>query len=295
VHEFDKCGKYQIQHHGDSILRMARVRAIASWKPVQAELVQHRRLPDGLIEALHQGEDQPDTYLLEIATYPEARVARQVMDDVALSWLGRHELPEVVVLFLHPRGNVVPAKSIKLNSRQGCTTWNASWRIVKLWEVPAEDLLGTGDVGVVPWVPLARFDGPPEPIIRECRARIDRIGSRVEKENLLAITQFLARLRYNDEALFDILGGRKAMIESPLVQELKKEWTEDAKREGLREGLREGEIKALMTVLIQRFGAKAQSLETEIKATGDDARLKDLIRHAVTCRSLASFRKMLTA
>jgi hypothetical protein len=26
----------------------------------------------------------------------------------------------------------------------------------------------------------------------------------------------------NDEALFEILGGRKAMIESPLLQELKK-------------------------------------------------------------------------
>ena len=107
MHEYDKCGKYQIQHHGDSILRMARARAIL------------------------------------------------------------------------------------------CTTWDASWRIIKLWEVPADDLLATGDVGVVPWVPLARFDGPPEPIIRECRARIEQVGSRVEKENLLAVTQFLARLRYN--------------------------------------------------------------------------------------------------
>ena len=53
-----------------------------------------------------------------------------------------------------------------------------------------------------------------------------------EKENLLAVTQFLARLRYNDEALFEILGGRKAMIESPLLQELKKEWTEEGKRRG---------------------------------------------------------------
>ena len=46
------------------------------------------------------------------------------------------------------------------------------------------------------------------------------------------------------------------MIESPLVQELKKEWTE----EGKREGLREGEIKALMTVLIRRFGTELRRL-----------------------------------
>ncbi len=77
------------------------------------------------------------------------------------------------------------------------------------------------------------------------------------------------------------------MIESPLMQELRKEWTE--------EGMREGEIKALMTLLVRRFGAAAEALETEMRATGDDARLKDMIEHAVTCRSLASFRKKLTA
>jgi hypothetical protein len=289
MHEYDKCGKYQIQHHGDSILRMARAPAIVSWKPVQAELVQHRRLPDGLIEVLHECEDQPDTYLLEIATYPEARVASQLMDDIALFWLGQHVLPEVVVLFLYPKRKVVPAEFIQVNSRLGCTKWDASWRIVKLWEVPARDLLAAGDIGLVPWVPLARFDGPPEPIIRECRARIDEVGSGIEHENLLAVTQLLARLRYNDEALFEILGGRRAMIESPLLQELKKEWTEDA----MREGMREGETKALIAVLVRRFGAKALALEAEIRAKEDDSRMKDLIEHAATCRSLASFRNKL--
>jgi hypothetical protein len=49
-------------------------------------------------------------------------------------------------------------------------------------------------------------------------------------------------------------------------------------------------------VLIQRFGAQAEALETEIKATDDDdARLKELLEHAATCRSLAAFRKKLQA
>jgi predicted transposase YdaD len=295
MHEYDKCGKYMIQHHGNSILRAAGARPIVSWKPLQAELVQHRRLPDGLIEVLHRGEHEPDTYLVEIATYPHARVAGQVMDEVALYWLGRHKLPEVVVLFLDPEGKVAPVESMKLNSRQGCTAWHASWRIVKLWELPAEDLLSAGDVGLVPWVPLSKFDGPPEPIMHECRARIDRIGSRVERENLLAVTQFLARLRYNDEALFAILGGRQAMIESPLLQELRKEWTEQGKRVGKREGKREGEIKAIVTVLVERFGTEAESVATALERIDKATHLQELLRHAATCRSLASFRKKLTA
>ena len=72
------------------------------------------------------------------------------------------------------------------------------------------------------------------------------------------------------------------MIESPLMQELKKEWTEDGKREGLREGKREGlaegkregrregEIRALMTFLIRRFGAQADARDRD---QGDRRRL----------------------
>jgi hypothetical protein len=277
MHEYDKCSKYMIQHHGDSIIRAAGTRAIASWKPLQAELVQHRRLPDGLLEVLHQGEDEPDTYLAEIATYPEARVAGQVMDDIALFWLGRHVLPEVVVLFLYPQGKAAPAESVELSSRLGCTALHASWRVVKLWEVPAQDLLAAGDIGLAPWVPLAQSDSPPESIMRECRARIGQVASRIDKENLLAVTQFLARLRYNDERLFEILGGRRAMIESPLIQEL----------------IAERACEAVIDVLVARFGPKAKSLETELKAISEESRLKELLKHAATCRSLAAFRKKL--
>jgi len=142
-------------------------------------------------------------------------------------------------------------------------------------------LLSAGDVGLIPWVPLAQFDGPPEPIVRQCRARIDRDAPPNEYEILLAVTQFLARFRYNNQKLFQILGGRKAMIESPLFQELKAEWT------------RETTIEDLMDVLVARFGSKARPLETELKAIDDEARLRELIKHAATCRTLASFRKQL--
>jgi hypothetical protein len=38
MHKYDKSSKWLIQHHGDSILRMAGFREIESWKPLQAEL-----------------------------------------------------------------------------------------------------------------------------------------------------------------------------------------------------------------------------------------------------------------
>ncbi len=56
MHEYDRSSKWLIQHHGDSILRLAGVRDIAEWRPLQAELVQPRRLPDGLIDVRCQGQ-----------------------------------------------------------------------------------------------------------------------------------------------------------------------------------------------------------------------------------------------
>jgi hypothetical protein len=279
MHEYDKSSKWLIQHYGDSILRLAGVRNIVSWQPLPTDLVQPRRLPDGLIAVRIRGQVQPDLFVLEIATYPEARVADQIVGDTALVYLERRVLPEVVVLFLHRKGNIEAAGAANLRSRQGWTNLQLSWRIAKLWEVRAEELLAAGDIGLIPWVPLAHFEGQPEPIVRKCRERIDQDAPPNEHENLLAVTQFLARLRYNDPKLFQILGGRKAMIESPLMQELKEEWT------------REAVIEDLMAVLVGRFGTKAQALETEIKAIDDAARLRELVKHAATCRSLSSFRK----
>ncbi len=82
-------------------------------------------------------------------------------------------------------------------------------KVVDLWTIPAVDLLAAGDVGLIPWVPLAHFDGPPEPIFQECRSRIDRDAPPDEHENLLAVTQILAGMRYNDPRLFQILGAEK--------------------------------------------------------------------------------------
>jgi hypothetical protein len=120
---------------------------------------------------------------------------------------------------------------------------------------------------------------------RSSRARIDRDAPPNEHINLLAVTQFLARLRYNDPKLFQILGGRKAMIESPLIDELKAEWTREATIDTTQ--------RAIVKFLEARFGVAARALTPTLK-TVDDDRLDDLLTLAATCRSLASFRKKIS-
>lgn len=284
--EYDKSSKWYIQRHGDSLLRMAGVRDIETWTAMQAELVLPRQLPDGVLSVRERGRTEPDIYILEIATYPDARVPSQAVRDAALGFLQRNILPEVVVLFLHEKGNVPAADSIELRSRKGFTKLKLSWRAVKLWEMPAEELLELGDVALLPWVPLAKHEGPPEPLVSRCRARIDRETSSPDREDLLMVAQFLLKLRYDEgpllERLREMLGGRQAMIGSPLYQDI----IDEVRRETLQQ--------AILDVLSDRFGPDAKDLEAELKAVGLD-RLMELIRLAGKCRSLASFRKRLLA
>ena len=88
--EYDKSSKWLIQHHGDSILRMAGGRDIDSWAALQAELVLPRQLPDGVLSVRERGQLDPDIYILEIATYPDARVPSQAVRDAALGFLERN-------------------------------------------------------------------------------------------------------------------------------------------------------------------------------------------------------------
>jgi hypothetical protein len=195
----------------------------------------------------------------------------------------------VLVVVLHPQGNQQAAASADLPSPLGWAHLQAAWRVVELWTIPAEALLRAGDVGLIPWVPLARFDGPPEPIFRQCRARIDAEAPPGEHENLLAVAQVLAGLRYNDPRLFELLGGRDAMIESPVLQQLRDEWT----REAARKATNETERQAIVRVLVARFGEKANELKAELDAIDDKARLEELITLAARCRNLEAFRKSL--
>jgi hypothetical protein len=286
--EYDKSSKWLIQHHGDSILRMAGVRDIDSWTALQAELVQPRQLPDGVLSVRERGQPDRDIYILEIATYPDARVLSQAVRDAALGFLERNALPEVLVLFLHEKGHVPAADSIELRSRKGFTRLSLSWRAVKLWELPAEELLALGDVGLLPWVPLAEHAGPPDPIVSRCRTRIDHATSPPDRENLLTETQFLLGLRYDDKSLLqslrDLLGGREVMIQSPLYQEI----VEEAERNGEARAMR----RAILKFLVRRFGPTAKDLEVGLKAVEFD-RLDGLIDFAVECRSLEEFRTRL--
>lgn len=279
--EYDRSSKWLIQHYGQALLRLAGVQNVISCRALQAELVQTGQLPDGLLEAEIADAAEPRHFVVEIATYPEQRLIDQLIRDALLVVLNRRAVPEVLAVILHPKGAMQIPGEMALTSPLGWTELRLRWRIVELWKLPAEALLATSDPGVIPWVPLAHSEEPSVEIFRRCREVIDTVPAEDERWNLLAVTQVLARLRYNSPELLRILGGQEVMIESPLLEEWRAQWTAEAKA---------GDI---IRVLQARFGALSGNIESSLRAIQSEDRLNALIEIAAQCPDLESFRSQL--
>jgi hypothetical protein len=72
------------------------------------------------------------------------------------------------------------------------------------------------------------------------------------------------------------------MIESPVLQQLKAEWTREAKR------------RAILDVLVARFGAAAEELGAQLETINDEGRLKELVRFSALCPDLEAFQRRLS-
>jgi hypothetical protein len=277
---FDPSSKWMLEEQGASILYLAGARSVRSCKARQAEVVQPRQLPDGLLEVRFVGRAEPSLVLVEVATYPEPRVVEQVQDDIRLVRQARGVLPEALVLCLCPRGAYRVPQQAEASSTLGWTAERLSWKVVEVWTLSAEELLAAPDVGVVLWAILARFEGPPEVLLQRCRNRIEREGGS-QADNMLAVAQVFARLKFDKPEWLQILGGKKAMIESPLIQEI------------VAESARAERVKAICRFLEARFGAVTPTIAAGLEQVQQPEPLDRLTAQAALCPSLSAFEEAL--
>jgi hypothetical protein len=72
------------------------------------------------------------------------------------------------------------------------------------------------------------------------------------------------------------------MIESPVLQELKAEWTREAARVAHR--------RDIIDFLVTRFGTSAEVVENDLNNIDDEQRLKQFVKLAAACSDLEAFR-----
>jgi hypothetical protein len=305
----DRSGKWLLTHHGDAILKLGGLTGFTAWKALQAETVAPRRLPDGLIEVRFPNKAEATLVLVEIESYPDSDGDRQVLDDLMLIALDRKVVPEVISLVLKPKGNLTVTGTTERTSPTGRTRIGGSWPVVRLWELDAEALLATGDVGLIPWVPLTKTTLTPDVLMTRCHDRLATVADPSDRAGLMAVTQILAGLAFPDRRFLDLFGGAETMIESPVLDEVialiekrltakieaevKTKVEAEVKARATAVGAAQGRIAAIrenvVATLEARFGSVPVDRIAPLDAITDEVRLKELLRLAVTCPDLDAF------
>ena len=307
---YDRSSKWLIEHHGDSILRLAGIEDVIAWKPLPAEIVQPRQIPDGLLEVVRRGHPEKTLYLIEIETYADRQIDEQIMDDVMLLYQARRVMPEVVLLVLRPKGQAQVLGEREVASPSGRTRLTGRWPVVELWKLPAEMMLKLHEPGLVPWISLMEYAGPPEQLLKECREILDERANPTEIGNILAVSQILASLRYNEEWLFRIFGSKEAMVITPYLQGIIDEEVEKRvalelqKRFGIEVPKKEPVVlekdaakewhNGILRILAVRFGAVPADIKPNLEKNAFKTDLESLAAWAGDCPDLESFRQKLS-
>jgi hypothetical protein len=153
---------------------------------------------------------------------------------------------------------------------------------------------------------LIRFVSDEKEFEEELKAGLKGIVDDSRLEQLFEYTLRCADVFYFRQALLPGSGGRASKVDPEVRREIIAEWVQQNLKIDL--GILEDTIAlenrhaalsatqdSILVALECRFGAKARTLETKIKAIGifEDDRLDELLKHAATCRTLDSFRKQL--
>jgi hypothetical protein len=274
----DRSCSWLLDKHPGAVLFVAGERQIRACRSVRNILTAPKKVPDGLLEVEFAGSSEPEDFLVEVATYPDSRILDQIVDDLCMVKLVRGRVPEVVVLVLLPRGNQEFPTQGSVKSRRGRTSLGGTWHVAPLGTVSAATLLASGDVGAVPLVPLTQLGAPAEVVLQQCKDLIEQKAAPEEQANLLAITQVLTEARFPNAALLALLGGKKLMIESPMVQELLEERTQQTFHENI------------LRVLEKRLGPVPAEVSAAVRVTVDKAALERLLDLAASCPDLITFR-----
>jgi hypothetical protein len=187
---------------------------------------------------------------------------------------------------LHPKGNVRITGDHDWTCRQNRTRLSLQWQVIELWTLSADDLLAANDFGLVPLAPLAQISGSPEDMLRRCRQRIDQAPEE-EQENLLAVAQVMAQMRYNDAGLLSIFGGTPMFDDSPLVLAAIERASVKIRAKTAREYIQQ--------FLETRFGDLPPQIVELLNAVVDERLLRGLAVEAGRCASLDDFRARLAS
>ena len=229
--------------------------------------------------------------LLEIQGRWERQIPLRLL-DYRTRYILKHDVEAIsCVLLLQPSGSATALYEDR--------EVRYAYRLIKLYEMDAREIVEEKVLCLLPFVPLMRHG----------KDLLDRADSllyesslpRADKADMLTVMTIFAGLVSATLPLMLVARRRDIMIESAAYDIIKQEGLQQGLQEGLQEGLQQGLQKgkiqqaqeAILDNLETRFEVTPESVAAEIRGIEDLRMLKALHRSSVKIATLADFQELL--
>ncbi|MBI4601308.1 MAG: hypothetical protein HY721_05025 [Planctomycetes bacterium] len=169
----------------------------------------------------------------------------------------------------------------------GRTSLVATYEVVKLWELDPRPILELESPGLCPLVPLMRGD-PKELLVKSAekirKASPKAVPERVKRDLLSILAVFSARVIEDRELVRRVTQEVWRMGDNWLIDEIREE--------GLIQGRADEARRAVLRVLLKRFGRAPRGLAKRLNSIASPERLEALLDQALDCPSLDAFRRL---
>ena len=192
----------------------------------------------------------------------------------------------------------------RIECLDGGMTLAWGYRVVRLWEMEAAEVLRLGRPALVTLIGQMRL-GEPEREVAEAVGMIRGVEDKGERIRLLAALTNLMR----DEEVLRMVEGmieateREKILETPFLRRIREEAWARGRAEGLTEGLARGREEGLNTlresildVLAARFNPPAiryRDIEVRLKAVTEPKALRSILLSAIQASDIAAFEQTL--
>ena len=230
-------------------------------------------------KVLRVGAQSPWLAHFELQASRDRRLPFRLLQYHALL-LHRHELPvETTVVLLRPAADG-PEMSGRLEQRGGAggVTVSFTFRVVRLWQRPVEELLG-GGLGILPLAPLAAVEPADLPdVIQRLDERFRREADPATVADLWAATQLLLGLRYDDDQIRGLVRAMSWLRESSTYRAI----LDEGRAEGLSQGRVIEARRVVLELGTEKLGPPTATVIRALEDLDDLDALERLIRRILT-------------
>lgn len=126
---YDGGSKWLLEQQGPSLALLAGFDDVVKTEAMQPEMIQQRKIPDGLLKIVRRKQKKPTLLLVEFCTFPESRTPKQLADDLMLVFQTRKVPPEVLALVLSAKGQRAIPTTYRAHSEMGTAKITVEWKV----------------------------------------------------------------------------------------------------------------------------------------------------------------------